>query len=186
MIRNFSRKRAWLVLGITVAVALGAALFLLLVSTVTPQPQSQSTPVSESPPQYRWPEIKLSDLVELTNEARASNGVAPLAEIPQLDQSASDKCQDMVAKDYYQHDTPDGSKFWSFIKVRYPEYVNAGENLAAGGVSAKFNVDGWMNSPSHRKNILETRFTKVGFGICKAVKFQGKDHIQVIVQHFAG
>lgn len=99
------------------------------------------------------PQIDLTSVWQLVNDEREAAGLQPLVRDPLLDKSAQDKCADMVAKDYWSHDTPDGTEPWVFIK-KYNVYSTAGENLAYGFASAREVVSGWMTSEGHRKNII--------------------------------
>lgn len=107
-----------------------------------------------------------------TNRERVSRGLPELVLNPDLNDSASDKCQDMLNKDYWAHTSPDGKQPWDFIAV-HTDYEEAGENLARGYNNPSAIIDGWMDSPTHRDNILKS-YTDVGFAICG-------EHV---VQHF--
>jgi uncharacterized protein YkwD len=101
-------------------------------------------------------------LVTLTNNQRAAAGLAPLSWNGSLSQSAMLKTQDMCAKDYWAHDSPDGLTPWTFMdRAGYP-YTIAGENLAKNFATDDGIMTGWMNSPGHRANILKTDFTDIG------------------------
>jgi len=130
------------------------------------------------------PDIELTSLGQFVNDERGKAGLQPLTRDPLLDKSAQEKCDDMVAKDYWSHDAPDGSTPWDFIK-KYNVYSVAGENLAYGWRDASSIVAGWMNSPEHRKNILDGDFTNVGYAQCKSNNYQAKGKQTIVVQHLA-
>jgi hypothetical protein len=129
-------------------------------------------------------DIDVYDLWNQTNEARAQNNLPALSLNPLLNASASAKCNDMVAKDYWSHIDPTGMHGWHFITEAGISYITAGENLAYGYDGATGVVNGWMNSEEHKANILNAGFTDVGFAVCKSGDFQNKGPQLLVVQHF--
>jgi uncharacterized protein YkwD len=120
-------------------------------------------------------------LLELTNQARSTDGLPALTNSPLLEKSAANKCADMIARNYWSHNTPDGAEPWVFITPYIPEYYKLGENLASDYPNDLFAHQNWMNSPIHKANILDPEFNQVGFAKC-----QKSDNKYIIVQHFAG
>ena len=103
-------------------------------------------------------DISPSEVIRLTNVQRADNGLNPLTESSILDSAALAKGNDMLAKGYWAHFAPDGTTPWSFfLKFGY-KYSYAGENLARDFGDASSAVDAWMNSPSHRENMLNPNY----------------------------
>lgn len=100
-----------------------------------------------------------------TNGARAEDGLGKLAMNSSLSQAASDKAQDMVSRGYWSHTSPDGKQPWYWIEQAGYNYQEAGENLAKNFSTAQATIDAWMNSSSHRENMLKSSYTEVGFGI---------------------
>ncbi len=131
------------------------------------------------------PTLNLDSLAASVNQQRSNNGLQPLIRNPLLDKSAQDKCNDMVTHDYWSHDTPEGTEPWEFIKKYAVYYYSAGENLAYGFGSSESVVVGWMNSPEHRANILNAKFTDVGYAQCKYSETSKEGRQTLIVQHFA-
>lgn len=113
------------------------------------------------------PAPTVDELLAETNKARTDNGLQPLVLDERLNVTAQAKCQDMLERNYWSHDTPDGAEPWQMIDAHGILYQTAGENLAYGYENAKATVNGWMNSPGHKANIVNTTFTNIGFGICK-------------------
>jgi len=109
--------------------------------------------------------IKIQDLLDLTNQKRAENGLPSLSISSELNVAATNKAGDMFAKNYWAHVGPDGTTPWSFIRSAGYEYVYAGENLARGYSTASDVVNAWMASPGHRDNILSNNYKDVGFAI---------------------
>lgn len=124
-------------------------------------------------------------LLTETNQKRADSGDGTLKESTLLDQAAQAKANDMVARDYWSHNTPDGKAPWIFIDQAGYQYHKAGENLAYGFTSSKDVVNGWMNSPTHRANLLDNGFTEVGFGVATSQNYQ-KTGPETIVVTFYG
>ncbi|MFI9769123.1 CAP domain-containing protein [Streptomyces sp. NPDC052415] len=103
-------------------------------------------------------------VVELTNRERAGAGLAPLAVDPVLTTAAQAHSADMVARAFYSHTCPDGSRPWDRAAAAGSLRRSIGENIACGQRSPAEVVQGWMNSPGHRANILKRDFTHIGVG----------------------
>lgn len=109
--------------------------------------------------------IQKEQLITLTNQERVSRGAGALVENPQLSQAALLKAQNMFAKDYWAHVAPDGTTPWHFFDLVGYRYLYAGENLARGFDSSNGVVTGWVNSPSHRENLLNTNYHDIGMAV---------------------
>ncbi|MFJ8605057.1 CAP domain-containing protein [Streptomyces shenzhenensis] len=105
-----------------------------------------------------------ADVVELTNRERGRARLAPLAVDPLLTAAAQAHSADMVARDFYSHTSPEGSQPWDRAAAAGSRRRTIGENIACGQRSAAEVVEGWMNSPGHRANILKPDFTHIGVG----------------------
>jgi uncharacterized protein YkwD len=123
--------------------------------------------------------ISTQQLLILTNQQRQDNSLGALSDNPQLDQAAANKAADMLNKDYWAHNAPDGTTPWVFIKGAGYNYVYAGENLARGFNSASDVVTAWMNSPEHRQNVLSPNYQNVGFAVATG-KLSGEDTVLVV------
>lgn len=108
--------------------------------------------------------MTIGSLLADTNAARAANGQAPLNLNNKLDTAAQANADDMAARDYWSHYTPDGSPPWVWVANQGYSYQKLGQNLATGFDSEQSTVDGWMASPPHRENLLDPSFKEVGFG----------------------
>lgn len=85
----------------------------------------------------------------------------------------------MAEKSYFAHTSSDGVTPWHwFQEVDYP-YLYAGENLAIHFTDSEDVIDAWMNSPTHRANILNTRFTEMGIATAQG-SYQGRATIFVV------
>jgi uncharacterized protein YkwD/stress response protein SCP2 len=105
------------------------------------------------------------EVVALTNAERAAQGLAPLAVDAPLTTAAQAHSDDMVARAFYSHTSPDGSRPWDRAATAGSSRRTIGENIACGQRSPAEVVRGWMNSPGHRANILKPDFTHIGIGL---------------------
>ena len=122
-------------------------------------------------------------ITSLTNADRSTEGLGALTEDPQLATAAQAKADDMAAKGYFSHVSPDGKTPWYWLdSVKYP-YTYAGENLAVDFSDSQDVETAWMNSPMHRANILKAQYTRIGIGIAQGM-YQGKE-TTFVVQFFA-
>lgn len=129
-------------------------------------------------------EMSISELLANTNAQRAQNGAAALALNSQLTSAAQAKANDMIARNYWAHNTPDGKEPWVFFDAAGYKYFKAGENLAYGFSTSDAAVTGWMNSPSHRENLLDTAFTEVGFGFANGQNYNNSGPETVVVAEY--
>jgi uncharacterized protein YkwD len=120
-----------------------------------------------------------------TNAQRAVQQQTALTINAQLTQAAQAKANDMAARDYWSHVTPDGKQPWSFIDNAGYEYQAAGENLAYGFGTSSEVIEAWMNSPEHRANILNASYRDVGFGIINIANYQGEGPQTLVVAMYA-
>ena len=110
-------------------------------------------------------DINVEQLLNLTNLKRAESGLSSLNLDSQLSTAAQAKANDMFAKGYWAHNAPDGTTPWVFINQAGYQYIYAGENLAKDFGNSTGVVDAWMNSSSHRENILKKEYQDVGFAV---------------------
>lgn len=128
--------------------------------------------------------ISIDQLLSSTNIQRQAYGLPPLNENQLLERAAAAKAGDMFAKNYWAHYAPDGTSPWYFIQNSGYEYVYAGENLAKGFNSASDVVNAWMNSPTHRDNVLSGNFQDVGFAVSEGT-ING-EYTTLVVEEFGG
>ncbi|WHY01661.1 SafA/ExsA family spore coat assembly protein [Neobacillus sp. DY30] len=105
-----------------------------------------------------------SQVVQLTNQERAKNGLKPLIQDWELSRVARYKSLDMRDKNYFSHTSPTYGSPFTMMKNFGISYRAAAENIAAGQTTAQGVVNAWMNSSGHRANILSTRYTHIGVG----------------------
>ncbi|MFE1835437.1 CAP domain-containing protein [Streptomyces sviceus] len=104
------------------------------------------------------------EVVGLTNRERARAGLPPLAVDPLLARAAQAYSTDMAVRAFYSHTSPEGTQPWDRAAAAGSARRSIGENIACGQRSAAEVVEGWMNSPGHRANILKPDFTHIGIG----------------------
>src|SRR3989338_3522795 len=119
------------------------------------------------------------DILSLTNQIRQENGLSLLNLNNELPQAAEEKAKDMFSKNYWAHFAPDGTSPWYFIKNTNYNYIYAGENLAKGFTSSQDVVNAWMNSPSHKENMLSGKYKDVGFAVLRG-NLSGEDTVLVV------
>lgn len=88
--------------------------------------------------------------------------VGPLRLSAMLTQAALVQAQDMSAHEHFEHEGTDGSTPAQRITRTGYQWLNVGENIAAGAASADEVVNGWLSSPGHCKNIMTAAFTEMG------------------------
>lgn len=108
--------------------------------------------------------MSIGGLLSDTNAQRNANGVGSLSLNGQLNSAAQAKADDMAARNYWSHNTPEGNQPWVFVDAQGYSYQKLGENLATGFADEQSAINGWMASPPHRENLLDSAFSEVGFG----------------------
>jgi hypothetical protein len=118
-------------------------------------------------------QMSIDGLVQETNERRTAQQQSALQLNAKLTKAAQIKAQDMVERNYWSHNTPEGNAPWEFVNNAGYSYAKAGENLAYGFSDEDDVVAGWMNSPGHRANMLDANYREVGFGFAES-----KDYVE--------
>ena len=103
-------------------------------------------------------------MFNLVNEERKKAGFKPLTEDPSLRELGRNLCKDMFMRGYFSHYTPEGKSPFDRMAESDIAFTYAGENLALAP-SSKLAMQGLMNSPGHRANILSKNFGTVGIGV---------------------
>jgi hypothetical protein len=127
-------------------------------------------------------QIPPSEIIRLTNIERTNRGLLPLKMNNELNAAAAQKAGDMFAKDYWAHVSPTGTQPWFFITNNGYSYRYAGENLARDFSDPNSVVQAWLNSPSHRDNLLNDRYQDIGVAVVDG-KLEGRD-TTLVVQMF--
>ncbi|WAH37612.1 CAP domain-containing protein [Alicyclobacillus dauci] len=136
-----------------------------------PVPQSTQTSVQKSVPAQQTTSnantsvpAGVQQVVNLVNQERQKNGLAPLTISKSLDNVAQTKAQDMINENYFDHTSPKYGSPFNMMSTFGIHYTYAGENIAAGQPDAATVMKDWMNSPGHRANILDPHYTEIGVG----------------------
>lgn len=127
-------------------------------------------------------DINVMDLYARTNAERTANGLPALKLDSRLNQAAVLKAQNMFDEDYWAHVSPSGIQPWYWFGQANYTYKYAGENLAKDFDTSSGAVEGWMNSPGHRANILNANYTEVGFGVMNGTLTGGQTTL--VVAHY--
>jgi len=155
LLRGFSTK---VFLGIAIFFEF---IFLIILSPIFPQKLENMAAVLPSV------------LVMRTNESREDVGQNKLEVNNLLVQAAQLKANDMAEKSYFSHVSPGGETPWYWVNAVGYNYENAGENLAVNFVDSDDVYDAWMDSPTHKANILRNDFTEIGIATAKGY-YKGK------------
>lgn len=118
-------------------------------------------------------------VIDMTNDERADIAAAPLRRSAVLDEAARLKAQHMAKNEYFSHYAPDGTSPWYWFDTAGYSYAHAGENLAIHFTDSSEVVGAWMNSPTHRANIVNGVFTEIGVGTAKG-EYEGYDTVYVV------
>lgn len=126
--------------------------------------------------------ITTLQIIEDTNRERAKNNLPPLVENLALSNAARLKAQNMFAENYWAHFSPSGKDPWGFMLSSGYKFSFAGENLARNFSNANDVVVAWMNSPSHRENIVNSKYQDIGVAVVEGNL--GGQKTVVVVQMF--
>lgn len=128
--------------------------------------------------------LSQENILWYVNQNRSNHGLVPLKLNTDLNTSAHLKNADMVTYDYFEHTNPiTGANFDTFFDMSNYSFVRIAENLAMGNfITSKEVVDAWMESPRHRKNILNPDFRDMGIDIAQGTI--GAISTKLITQHF--
>lgn len=121
-------------------------------------------------------------IISLTNEVRASLGVARLSESSLLDEVAYAKAKDMLINQYFDHVSPAKIGLSAWLKRFSYDYRAAGENLAMGFSGAAEVVEAWKKSPTHYSNLIDPDFSEIGVGAVAGL-FE-KEETTLVAQFF--
>jgi uncharacterized protein YkwD len=149
-------KYIWLlgVSVITFVISLGVFVYFLSNTTNLDPKKAEASSYSKD------------QIIASVNKERKQKNLSELVENSKLDKAAQAKANDMADKSYFSHVEKESGKRWSdFIKEVDYDYVVAGENLANGFYAVDDMVTAWMESPTHKENILNEGVDETGIGI---------------------
>ncbi|MEV7520727.1 CAP domain-containing protein [Streptomyces sp. NPDC091371] len=130
--------------------------------TVTRQP-APAPPKPSAPA----PSGSAAQVLALVNQERAAAGCPALSLNAKLTKAAQDHSADMAAHSNMSHTGSDGSDAGQRITRAGYAWSSYGENVAYGYSTAEKVMEGWMNSPGHRQNILNCSFKEIGIGLAQ-------------------
>ncbi len=108
-------------------------------------------------------------VIELTNKEREKVGLPPVKENSALNQAAQLKAGNMLAENYWSHFAPSVKPRWDFIIGSGYKFAFAGENLAKNFYNSEDVVVAWMNSPTHKDNLLNSKYEDIGIAVTEGV-----------------
>ncbi len=136
------------------------------VPTTTPA-LPEETPLPAETPAMTIDEMK-SEIVRLTNEARAAAGVPGLEVLPELMECAQAKADDFLENGYFGHNSPTYGTSGEMIRQFIPNAGSTGENIGTWADTPQKMFEGWAGSPSHYALILSSKYTYIGVGIVQS------------------
>lgn len=126
-------------------------------------------------------EITAANVIAQMNAHRAERGLPPLVEEPRLTKSAQDRMKDMEELGYWAHVAPDGRSPFHWLRVNGYPHAYAAENLASGFETVQILLEGWMESPGHRDNIVSPLYNECGVAIIDGGTVSRTDGKSVVV-----
>lgn len=127
--------------------------------------------------------LSAAGIIKYTNIERTKRGLKPLTVQNKLSISANSKTDDLFDQQYFEHVSPSGLSVADLAKDAGYEFEIIAENLALGNFGSNQKlVAAWMNSPTHRANILNPKFTEIGVAAANGI-YKG-DGQWIFVQHF--
>ncbi len=127
-------------------------------------------------------EITYQKVLEQTNNERKKAGLGELEYNSTLSLSAQKKAEDMFKNDYWAHTSPQGKTPWTFFSSAGYKYSIAGENLAKDFYNTDSLIKAWMNSPTHKDNIINSKYEEIGIAVVNGTL--GGIKTTLVVQHF--
>ena len=104
------------------------------------------------------------EVLKEVNRFRATHGLRPLRLAPLLNEAAQRHADDMAYRDYFAHEAPNGTGPGDRAASAGYRFQTVLENLAAGQQTPREAVEGWKNSPGHRRAMLNRKVTEAGIG----------------------
>lgn len=101
-------------------------------------------------------------VINLVNQERAKEGLPALTYDAEIEKAALVRAKE--TEESFSHTRPDGRQFSTALTEAGVTFRGAGENIAYGQKTPEQVMQGWMNSPGHRANIMNKNYTKIGVG----------------------
>ncbi|WP_235595938.1 CAP domain-containing protein [Mastigocoleus testarum] len=128
------------------------------------EPTASETPIPQTPIPTGSNDEFIQEVLRLTNQERTKFALEPLVLGTELSQISQNHSLDMAINDFFSHKSPDGSSAVERAEAQGYLYPYIGENIAAGYSTPEAVVAAWMNSPGHRRNILNPYYEEIGIG----------------------
>ncbi|MGW5851070.1 CAP domain-containing protein [Streptomyces sp. NPDC055254] len=125
------------------------------------------TAAPEAPEGTPAPSGAQAEVLALVNKERAAAGCSALTVNAKLTKAAQDHSADMAAHSNMSHTGSDGSDPGGRITRAGYVWRTYGENVAYGYSTPAKVMEGWMNSPGHKRNILDCSYKEIGIGLAQ-------------------
>ena len=119
------------------------------------------------------------ETLDLINAYRKQKGLAELKTFARLQEVARLKATDIVNNSYFSHNSENLGTPFEMLKNEKIDYVKAGENLA-GSQNPQRAYTAWINSPSHKENILEADYQYTAICVIDSPVY-GKMYVQLFI-----
>jgi len=119
------------------------------------------------------------EIITLTNQYREQEGLNKLQSNARLTQAAINKAHDLLINQYFSHTSPEGKKFSQWIKEVDYKYFYVGENLAIDFTSSNEVFKAWLNSPTHKENIIKPQYQEIGVAVIEG-KYKNRPTLLVV------
>ncbi|MFD6888197.1 CAP domain-containing protein [Streptomyces sp. NPDC059957] len=139
---------------------------------VQPPAEQAGTP---SPSDSAAPSGAPAEVLALVNKERATVGCPALTVNEKLTKAAQDHSEDMAAHSNMSHTGSDGSDPGQRITRAGYQWSTYAENVAYGYPTAAQVMEGWMNSPGHKRNILDCDVKEIGIGLAQPGQYWTQD-----------
>ena len=122
--------------------------------------------------------VTSENIINVTNKERIKENLNPLTANQLLGKAAYDKAQAIMISQKFGHNII-GEKFSHWIKEAGYQYSYIGENLAVDFYTNEGIIKAWLKSPTHRKNILNEKFSEIGVAVLSG-NLDGKETTLVV------
>ena len=142
----------------------------ITIPTTTKQPIMTTAPVTTSRAVSNNTSAFKQQVVDLVNAERAKVGLSALSIMPQAEAAAQIRATEIISS--FSHTRPNGTSCFTALDEQGAKYMASGENIAAGQATPADVMNSWMNSPGHKANILNPKFTKIGIGYAEGGSYR--------------
>ncbi|MBI4142599.1 CAP domain-containing protein [Candidatus Uhrbacteria bacterium] len=111
------------------------------------------------------PGVDRNVLIDATNAARKTRELRPLDANPLLTAAAQARAEELIRNAYFAHERPDGTSFATAVTASGYPFARVAENLAMDFLHESPMVNAWLESPTHRGNLLNATYEDIGIGI---------------------